>query len=122
MMASNLTIWRTVLFAVLPIIVISILSVTIVIAYGQTGGAPQNYVIRRVEIWGLFYRGMVAAFIVGALVQAASFMWLGGLENPTRKRIHLKNHQRTVFGNVRSRNIRMDLYRRGNFPLGMGRR
>jgi predicted secreted protein len=69
MMASNLTIWRTVLFAVLPIIVISILSVTIAIAYGQSSGHPQNYVLRRVEIWGLFYRGMVAAFIVGALVQ-----------------------------------------------------
>ena len=25
--------------------------------------------IRRVEIWGLFYRMMVAAFIVGAVVQ-----------------------------------------------------
>jgi heme/copper-type cytochrome/quinol oxidase subunit 2 len=69
MMASNLTIWRSVLFAVLPIIVISILSVSIAIAYGQSSGAPQNYVIRRVEIWDLFYRGMVAAFIVGALVQ-----------------------------------------------------
>jgi heme/copper-type cytochrome/quinol oxidase subunit 2 len=71
MMASNLTIWRTVLFAVLPIIVISILGVTISIAYGQTSGPPQNYLIRRVEIWDLFYRGMVAAFIVGALVQGA---------------------------------------------------
>jgi predicted secreted protein len=70
-MASNLTIWRTVLFAVLPIIVISILSVSIAIAYGQTSGPPQNYVIRRVEIWDLFYRGMVAAFIVGAIVQGS---------------------------------------------------
>jgi heme/copper-type cytochrome/quinol oxidase subunit 2 len=72
MMASNLTIWRTVLFAVFPIIVILILNLTIAIAYGQTSGAPQNYVIRRVEIWGLFYRGMVAAFIVGALVQGCT--------------------------------------------------
>jgi heme/copper-type cytochrome/quinol oxidase subunit 2 len=56
----------------LPIIVISILSVSIAMAYGQTSGAPQNYVIRRVEIWGLFYRGMVAAFIVGALVQGCT--------------------------------------------------
>ena len=30
---------------------------------------PQEYVIRRVEIWGLFYRLMVAAFVVGAVVQ-----------------------------------------------------
>jgi heme/copper-type cytochrome/quinol oxidase subunit 2 len=32
---------------------------------------PQEYVIRRVEIWGLFYRLMVAAFVVGAVVQGA---------------------------------------------------
>ncbi|HET7148474.1 MAG TPA: hypothetical protein VFI73_08260 [Candidatus Nitrosopolaris sp.] len=69
MMASNITIWRAALFAALPIIVILVLSVTVAIAYGQTSGPPQNYVLRRVEIWGLFYRGMVAAFIVGALVQ-----------------------------------------------------
>jgi len=69
MMASNKTIWRTVLFAALPIIVVLVLSVTVAVAYGQTSGPPQNYVLRRVEIWGLFYRGMVAAFIVGALVQ-----------------------------------------------------
>ena len=32
---------------------------------------PQEYVIRRVEIWALFYRLMVAAFVVGAVVQGA---------------------------------------------------
>jgi heme/copper-type cytochrome/quinol oxidase subunit 2 len=31
----------------------------------------QEYVIRRVEIWALFYRLMVAAFVVGAVVQGA---------------------------------------------------
>lgn len=36
------------------------------IAYAAEGGES---VIRRVEIWGLFYRMMVAAFIVGAVVQ-----------------------------------------------------
>jgi heme/copper-type cytochrome/quinol oxidase subunit 2 len=36
------------------------------IAYAAEGGET---VIRRVEIWGLFYRMMVAAFIVGAVVQ-----------------------------------------------------
>lgn len=71
MMASNSAIWRAVLFAVLPIVAISILTVTIAVAYGQTNNPPQNYLIRRVEIWALFYRGMVAAFIVGALVQGA---------------------------------------------------
>ena len=29
----------------------------------------EQYVIRRVEIWALFYRLMVAAFVVGAVVQ-----------------------------------------------------
>lgn len=36
------------------------------IVYAAEGGEP---VIRRVEIWGLFYRMMVAAFVVGAIVQ-----------------------------------------------------
>ena len=31
----------------------------------------EEYVIRRVEIWALFYRLMVAAFVVGAVVQGA---------------------------------------------------
>jgi heme/copper-type cytochrome/quinol oxidase subunit 2 len=32
---------------------------------------PQEFVMRRVEIWALFYRLMVAAFVVGAVVQGA---------------------------------------------------
>lgn len=36
------------------------------IAYAAEGGET---IIRRAEIWGLFYRMMVAAFIVGAVVQ-----------------------------------------------------
>jgi heme/copper-type cytochrome/quinol oxidase subunit 2 len=36
------------------------------IVYAAEGGET---VIRRVEIWGLFYRMMVAAFVVGAIVQ-----------------------------------------------------
>ena len=31
----------------------------------------QQFVERRVEIWALFYRLMVAAFVVGAVVQGA---------------------------------------------------
>jgi heme/copper-type cytochrome/quinol oxidase subunit 2 len=70
-MVSNSNMWRTVLIAVLPIVAISILSVTISLAFGQTNTPPQNYILRRVAIWDLFYRGMVAAFVVGALVQGA---------------------------------------------------
>ena len=35
------------------------------------GSPPEELVIRRVEIWGLFYRLMVVAFVVGAVVQGA---------------------------------------------------
>lgn len=36
------------------------------IVHAQEGGQT---IIRRVQIWGLFYEMMVAAFIVGAVVQ-----------------------------------------------------
>ena len=70
-LASNITFWRTVIFAVIPIVAISILSIVVVIAFGQTNNPTQTYVLRRVAIWDLFYRGMVAAFIVGAIVQGS---------------------------------------------------
>jgi heme/copper-type cytochrome/quinol oxidase subunit 2 len=40
-------------------------------AFGQesSDSNPEKYVLRNVEVWGLFYRMMVAAFIVGAVVQ-----------------------------------------------------
>jgi len=38
-------------------------------ASAQQGTDAEGVVIRRVEIWGLFYRLMVAAFVVGAVVQ-----------------------------------------------------
>jgi heme/copper-type cytochrome/quinol oxidase subunit 2 len=46
------------------IIVISILNFN-----NASAQNPEQYVIRRVEIWGLFYRLMVAAFLVGSVVQ-----------------------------------------------------
>jgi|SRR5215211_1284990 uncharacterized protein (DUF2062 family) len=36
----------------------------------STGGSPpEELIIRRVEIWGVFYKLMVVAFVVGAVVQ-----------------------------------------------------
>jgi heme/copper-type cytochrome/quinol oxidase subunit 2 len=35
------------------------------------GQESEEFVVRRVEIWALFYRLMVAAFVVGAVVQGA---------------------------------------------------
>jgi heme/copper-type cytochrome/quinol oxidase subunit 2 len=46
-----------------------ILSLTIDHAFAQQSST--SYLDRRVEIWALFYRGMVAAFVVGALVQGS---------------------------------------------------
>jgi heme/copper-type cytochrome/quinol oxidase subunit 2 len=40
-------------------------------ASAQSDQNAEQYVIRRVEIWGLFYRLMVAAFVVGAVVQGS---------------------------------------------------
>jgi heme/copper-type cytochrome/quinol oxidase subunit 2 len=51
--------------------VIGIQSV-IQIVYAAEGGET---IIRRVEIWGLFYRMMVAAFVVGAIVQGLN-VWI----------------------------------------------
>ncbi len=51
----------------LAILVISILNFNNASAAGEQN--PQQYVLRRIDIWGLFYRLMVAAFVVGAVVQ-----------------------------------------------------
>jgi len=46
-------------------------------AFGQessvTDPTADSYIHRNVEVWGLFYRMMVAAFIVGAIVQGTIF-------------------------------------------------
>ena len=65
--------------------VISIQSI-LQIVYAAEGGET---VIRRVEIWGLFYRMMVAAFIVGAIVQGLNvyISWRFRESNPRFKNI-----------------------------------
>ena len=40
-------------------------------ASAQGAQNPDQYVIRRIDIWGLFYRLMVAAFVVGSVVQGS---------------------------------------------------
>ena len=46
-------------------------------AFGQESSVSDptadSYINRQVEVWGLFYRMMVAAFIVGAIVQGTIF-------------------------------------------------
>ncbi|HEY7572162.1 MAG TPA: heme transporter CcmC [Nitrososphaeraceae archaeon] len=64
---SSFNIWLIVLI-VFPLVGL-LISLTIGHAFAQEPSTA--YLNRRVEIWALFYRGMVAAFVVGALVQGA---------------------------------------------------
>jgi heme/copper-type cytochrome/quinol oxidase subunit 2 len=64
---SNTHVWLIILI-IFPLIAL-LLSITLGHASAQQSST--GYLDRRVEIWGLFYRGMVAAFVVGALVQGS---------------------------------------------------
>ena len=57
--------------------------------------STEEYVVRRIEIWGLFYRLMVVAFVVGAVVQGSIVYvcWRFRESNP-------KNRQRESFEGV----------------------
>jgi heme/copper-type cytochrome/quinol oxidase subunit 2 len=48
------------------LVTISLLSLA---EYALAQESAEDYVIRRVEIWGVFYRLMIIAFVVGAVVQ-----------------------------------------------------
>jgi heme/copper-type cytochrome/quinol oxidase subunit 2 len=56
------------LFIFTSILSISFLTILINQASAQEA---QQIINRRVEIWALFYRGMIAAFVVGAVVQGS---------------------------------------------------
>ena len=64
-MSPKSNIWLLILLFS-PLVVIVLSSIDTVFAQES-----EEYVIRRVEIWSLFYRLMVAAFVVGAVVQGA---------------------------------------------------
>jgi heme/copper-type cytochrome/quinol oxidase subunit 2 len=57
------------------------------IVYAQESGET---VIRRVEIWALFYRLMVAAFMVGAVVQGV-FIYICWRFRESHKRFNAYN-------------------------------
>lgn len=68
-MVSNNNLWLTI--AIVGLSSLSSFSF-IFSAFGQEGeGGQEELLIRRVEIWSLFYRLMVVAFIVGAVVQGS---------------------------------------------------
>jgi heme/copper-type cytochrome/quinol oxidase subunit 2 len=56
------------LLAVAPLLIISFLSL---IEYALAQESAEKYVVRRVEVWGTFYRLMIVAFVVGAVVQGS---------------------------------------------------
>ena len=57
-----------ILLAFLPLF--SILYVSFVgQVFAQETTSAEGYIYRNVEVWGLFFKLMVAAFIVGAIVQ-----------------------------------------------------
>ena len=66
------------LFMVSPLVAVFVLSLVIAPAFAQESSSSQaqQYLNRRVEIWALFYRGMIAAFVVGAVVQG-SIIYVG---------------------------------------------
>jgi heme/copper-type cytochrome/quinol oxidase subunit 2 len=70
LLRSNLGLLLAVLF---PLAAIFISSFVILPAFAQESSSSQaqQYLNRRVEIWALFYRGMIAAFVVGAVVQGS---------------------------------------------------
>ena len=56
------------LLAVVPLLIISLLSLA---EFALAQESAEKYVVRRVEVWSTFYRLMVVAFIVGAVVQGS---------------------------------------------------
>lgn len=56
------------LLAVAPLLIISLLSLA---EFALAQESAEKYVVRRVEVWSTFYRLMVVAFIVGAVVQGS---------------------------------------------------
>jgi heme/copper-type cytochrome/quinol oxidase subunit 2 len=56
------------LFLFSSILSVSFLTILINQASAQEA---QQIIDRRVQIWALFYRGMIAAFVVGAVVQGS---------------------------------------------------
>jgi len=56
------------LLAVVSLLIISFLSLA---EYALAQESAEKYVVRRVEVWGTFYRLMIVAFVVGAVVQGS---------------------------------------------------
>ena len=65
-MVSRLAISWTMIGCLSVIGYLSIFEINFIDVFAQEA---EELIVRRVAIWDLFYQGMVAAFVVGALVQ-----------------------------------------------------
>ena len=58
-----------IMLLLIPIVAVTLLGIDSAFAQETT----QNYIIHRIEIWSLFYRLMVVAFVIGAVVMGTMF-------------------------------------------------
>jgi heme/copper-type cytochrome/quinol oxidase subunit 2 len=58
-----------IILLLIPVVAVSLLGINSAFAQEST----QQYIIHRIEIWSLFYRLMVVAFVIGAVVMGTMF-------------------------------------------------
>jgi heme/copper-type cytochrome/quinol oxidase subunit 2 len=58
-----------IILLLIPVVAFSLLGIDSVFAQEST----ERYILHRVEIWSLFYRLMVVAFVIGAVVMGSIF-------------------------------------------------
>ena len=56
-----------IMLLLIPVVAVFLLGIDSVFAQEST----ERYILHRVEIWGLFYRLMVVAFVIGAVVMGS---------------------------------------------------
>ena len=83
-MVSRLAISWTMIGCLSVIGYLSIFEINFIDVFAQEA---EELIVRRVAIWDLFYQGMVAAFVVGALVQGTLIYiyWRFRETNPKNK-------------------------------------
>jgi heme/copper-type cytochrome/quinol oxidase subunit 2 len=83
-MVSRLAISWTMIGCLSLIGYLSIFEINFIDVFAQEA---EELIVRRVAIWDLFYQGMVAAFVVGALVQGTLIYiyWRFRETNPKNK-------------------------------------
>jgi heme/copper-type cytochrome/quinol oxidase subunit 2 len=88
-MVSRLAISWTMIGCLSILVYLSVMESNLVNVYAQQA---EELIVRRVAIWDLFYQGMVAAFVVGALVQGTLIYiyWRFRESNP-KNRVRTQN-------------------------------